>query len=391
MKHDFTEKLDRRNTDCWKWDVEKAEFSMGVADTDFRIPQPVTEALVEKVQSGALAYGSGPQKFYNAVSSFYQRRYNFIVDPSNIRYAPGLMVALKLLCEAFTMPGDQIILQPPVYHAFAATIEKAGRHVLNNPLKYDEVSHTYSIDFEDLEEKAKKHRARMMIVCNPHNPACKAFTKEELIRIFEICHKNDVLVISDEVHGDIYYDNYKHHCFHSLSDKIRDNSIVMSADGKTFNLHGFYTSYLLIPNEKLRAAYDRAYEYNHFDYNVMGCLAAEVAYGGACDYYIDGLKEYLHKNKNYLVDFLNKNDIGVSMAQPQATYLMWLDFRRWNLSNQELHKLLLSNGIWLGLGEKFGPGGETFMRMNIACHHDTLVDALDRLKAIYENHILKNC
>lgn len=381
LHHDFEKKLNRRGTNCWKWDYEGklVKYPMGVADTDFSIAAPIAESLHNKINEGALAYGAGCGDFYEAVSGYYERRHGVKISDKNIRFAPGLMVALNLFCEAFTRPGDMVILQPPVYHAFRKTIELAGRHVLDNPLIYNEDTCTYDIDFEDLEKKASNPRARIMIVCNPANPTCRAFSKEELARIFDICHRNHVIVVSDEVHSDIYYHGRKHISMLAASPEAEKYAIVMSADGKTFNLHGFYTSFVMLPNEWMRQQYDLAFQYNHLDYSVMGCTAATTAYS-KCDYYVDELVEYLEGNLEYLRKFVKEDLKMVSMAEPYATYLMWLDFRKWGLSGTELHKFLADHGVGLSNGEKFGVGGEGFMRMNIACHRSTLEGALNAIK-----------
>lgn len=385
MKHDFSIKFDRKKTNSWKWNFEgaKVKYPMGIADTDFHVAKPILEALHNRIDNCTDGYGAGCLEFAQSISGYYARRHNYNVSPEHIRYGHGLMLALKMLCDAFTQKGDMVILQPPVYFSFRATIESDGRNVLDNPLILNENNMTYEIDFEDLERKASNPRAKMMVVCNPANPISKAFTKEELLRIFEICHKNNVVIVSDEVHSDIYYDGRKHIPMQSVSEEAKNNTIVMSADGKTFNIHSFYTSYIIIPNDYMRDQYDIQFENYRLDYSDLGCYASSVAYS-KCDYYVDGLVEYLAENRNYLIEFLEKESIDVKIANPQATYLMWVDFRKWEMSSTKLKQYLDSYDVGLTDGSRFGFGGDGFMRMNIACHKDTLAGALNAIKLAYE-------
>lgn len=389
IKHNFHDKVNRKGIDCWKWneEFEGIDYPMGCADTDFRVAEPIIDAMKNKIDEGVLAYGSGSLKdFSGAISGYFNRRHGLNIDPNHICFAPGLMLALKMFCDAYTRPGDCVIVQPPVYHSFRTTIELAGRHILDNPLVYDENTQRYSIDFEDLEEKAKNPRARMMVVCNPANPTCTAFTKEDLLKIFEICHRNNVLVISDEVHSDMYFGDHKHVPFLSISKEAKQNAILISAGGKTFNIHSFYTSFTMIPNDYLREQYNLAYKYHHFDYNWVGVIGTSAAYSD-CDYYVDGMVEYIGENIKYLQEFLKKELPSVKMADPQTTYLMWLDFRKWNMTSVEIHELLLKYGVGITSGSNYGVGGEGFMRMNIACHRDTLVGALNAIKLAYDEKI----
>lgn len=389
MKHNFHEKVNRRGIDCYKWNTEfgDIEYPMGCADTDFKVAQPILDVMKSKMEQGVLAYGSGSlKKFALAISSYFNRHHGFDIEPDHIRFAPGLLLALKMFCDAYTRPGDYVIIQPPVYHAFRATIELAGRHVLDNPLVYDEAAKRYSIDFEDLEEKAKNPRARMMVLCNPANPTCTAFTKDELLKVFEICYRNNVLVISDEVHSDMYFGDHKHVPFLSISEEAKQNAIIMSAGGKTFNIHSLYTSFVTIPNNYLREQYNLTYKYHHFDYNWLGVVGTTAAYS-ECDYYVDGMIEYVWGNIKYLQEYLKNELPSVSMIDPQATYLMWLDFRKWNMTSLEAQELLIEYGVGLSNGSNFGPGGEGFLRMNVACHRDVLEGALSAIKRAYDEKV----
>lgn len=390
LKHNFDEYINRKNTHSYKWDAEGAlaKYPMGCADTDFKVAKPIIDELHKKIDEGILAYGDGSlDEFSSSLSGYYKRRHKFEIDKKHILFAPGLMVALKLFCDSYTRPGDCVILQPPVYHSFKMTIEKAGRHVVENPLVFDEKSNSYEVNFKDLEEKAKEQRCRMMIVCNPHNPIAKVFKKEELEKIFDICKRNNVLVISDEVHSDIYYGDNKHTPFLSISEEAKNNAILMSADGKTFNIHSFYSSFIFIPNDYLRQQYELAFQYHHLDYNMLGCIAAATAYS-KCDYYVDGLVKYVEENVSYVQEFLSTKLPSVKLTNPQATYLMWLNFKEWNLSSKELYKLFIEYDVVISAGYKFGTGGDGFMRMNIACHRDTLKSALEAIKKAYEERVL---
>lgn len=382
MGYDFSKYIERRGTDCWKWDNEGqgVKIPMGCADTDFLSPKEVVETISEKVGKGLYTYGYLQDSFNEAIAGWFQKRHNVTVEPEWIMFSPGVMVGLKMTLDAFTNPGDQVIIQSPVFNNFKNVIQSNGRFALENDLLYQ--NNVYEIDFEDLEKKAAEPRTRAMVLCNPHNPVSKVMTRDELEKIHEICLKHNVLVISDEIHSDIVFGENKHIPFLALSLEAANNSIILSSPSKTFNLAGFYTSYAIIPDEAKRKQMKTVSSNHHFDFNFLGVDACQTAYD-SCGYYVDQMVVHLWENAKYVQFFLQEKMPEVKVVVPQGTYLMWMDFSSWNLEDDALDALIKRAGVRLNKGSNYGPTGEGFMRMNIACPQSTLKEALD---AIYEQY-----
>lgn len=357
---------------------------LGVADTDFRAPEEVCAAVRKRVDFGVFAYGNLPQKrFTDAVCAWYKKRYGLTLDPQAVRHSQGLMTgALWMILNAYTRPGDKILVQPPVYNTFGIVIRGAGRFVENNDLILKDGR--YEIDFDDLEKKTADPRVRILLVCNPANPVGRVWTREELTRMYEICKKNHTLIVSDEIHGDIVYAPHRHIPYFSLSEEIADNVIVMGSPSKTFNLACFYSAYVVIHNEELREQYGIVYEDYHFDYNYLGIEALITAYND-CEYYADQQNEYLHKNIELVKSFLAQAMPEVKVIEPEATYLLWIDFRAWGLSSPELVRLFESAGVKLNSGANYGAPGDGFLRLNVATQTTVLAEALRRMKKAAEN------
>lgn len=388
-RHNFDEMINRIGTDSYKWDYEGEGgkyIPLGVADTDFKSPIEITNVLREKVDFGIYAYGYLPQKrFANSICGWYKKRYNLEPNPQWIRHSQGLMTgALWMLLDAYTRPGDKILLQPPVYSTFNVVIKGAGRFIETNDLILKD-GH-YEIDFEDLERKTADPKVRILLVCNPHNPVGRVWTREELTKMYEICKKNNVLIISDEIHGDLVYGEHKHIPFFSISEDENDHVIVMSGPSKTFNLASFYSTYVLIKNKNLREQYEVVYDNYHFDYNYFGIEALITAYND-CEYYLDELKEYLWNNIQIVKDFVSENMPEVKITEPESTYLLWIDFSAWNMTQFELMNFFKDCGVRLNNGANYGKNGEGFVRMNIACPSEILKKALDAIKIKYEKAI----
>lgn len=380
--HNFDEVVNRLHTDSYKWDCEGERgkyIPLGVADTDFKAPKEVIQAVRERVELGVYGYGDLPQKrFADAVCGWYKKRYDINLSPEAVRHSQGLMTgALWMLLNAFTRPGDKVLLQSPVYNTFGIVIQGAGRFVENNNLILK--NGRYEIDFDDLDRKTSDPRVRILLVCNPANPVGRAWTKDELIRMYEICKKNNTLIISDEIHGDIVYAPHKHIPYFSLSEEIGDNVIVMSSPSKSFNLACFYSAYVVIKNRALRDQYMVVYEDYHFDYNYLGIEALITAYN-KCEYYVNQQNEYFLKNIQMVRSFLAENMPEVKMIEPEATYLLWLDFRAWNMTSFELIQLFQDFGVKLNSGSNYGKSGNGFIRMNIATQSAVLKKALECMK-----------
>ncbi|WP_066497567.1 MalY/PatB family protein [Abyssisolibacter fermentans] len=391
LTHNFDEPVNRINTDSFKWDYEGESgkyIPLGVADTDFKSPQPVIDMLHKKVDLGVYAYGYLPQhRFAKSICNWYYKRYGLNVNEEAIRYSQGLMTgALWMLLDAFTRPGDKILIQPPVYNTFNVVIKGAGRFIETNELKL--VDGRYEMDFDDLERKTADPRVRILLVCNPHNPVGRVWTKEELLRVYEICKKNNVLIISDEIHGDIVYNGAKHTPFFSISEDAKNNIIVMSSPSKTFNLACFYSAYVVMNNKALRDQYDVVYSNYHFDYNYFGIEALITSYN-ECDYYVDQFNEYLWKNICIVKDFIKNTMPEVKVIEQESTYLMWLDFRAWNLTQFELMNFFKDSGVKVNDGMNYGKNGLGFVRVNIACQTAVLEKALSCISKAYKSKNIK--
>lgn len=385
-KHDFDETINRVNTDSFKWDYEGESgkyIPLGVADTDFKAPEPVVQKMIEIANFGVYAYGALPQeRFATSISGWYKNRYELEVDKEAIRHSQGLMTgALWMLLDAFTRPGDKVLIQPPVYNTFNVVIEGKGRFVETNNLILN--GDKYEIDFKDLDEKTKDPRVRILLICNPHNPVGRVWTKDELVKIYEICEKNNTLIVSDEIHGDITYGDHQHIPMFSISEEAKNNTIVMSSPSKSFNLAGFYSAYLVIHNQNLREQYEVVYDNYHFDYNYFGIEALMTAYN-ECGYYIDQQNEYFLKNIQVVKDFINEKMPEVKIIEPESTYLLWIDFREWNLAQDELIKMFENEGVKLNSGTNYGEVGRGFVRMNIATQTAILQEALDKMEVAYK-------
>ncbi|UCG04032.1 MAG: pyridoxal phosphate-dependent aminotransferase [Candidatus Heimdallarchaeota archaeon] len=387
----FDEVIDRSNTGSIKWDPfyltkifgKEDLLPLWVADMDFRAPQPVIDALVTRVKHGIFGYtGPDPSKYNNSVINWFKRRHNWDLHEDWLVFSPGIVQACTYIIQRFTDPGDKVIIQDPVYYPFASIIKNNGRQVLSNQLILDDSY--YRMNYEDLEEKAKDPRARALILCSPHNPIGRVWSKEELSKLGEICLENDVLVISDEIHCDLIYPKHKHIVYASISEELAQQSITCTAGSKTFNLAGFQHSNVIIPNEKLHENFKVQMEALALTIpNAFGALALQVAYDEG-EEWLSSLIQVLERNLNFLKSFINKNLPSVSVIEPEGTYLVWLDFRAFELDSKELEKKILEEAkLALDSGYKFGAGGEGFERINIACPLSILEESLERISKAF--------
>lgn len=383
-KHNFDEIVDCRNTDSWKWDYEARNglIAMGCADTDFKCPQPIIDALTDRGKFGIYAYGYLSNSFFESIVEWYQIRHGCEINKAWVSFTPGVMLALNIIIHTFTNPGDQIVIQPPVYISFAENIKNVGRYALNNDLVLQDGK--YYMDFNDLEKKVKDPKTKLFVLCNPHNPVCRVWNQDELKKICEICINNNVLVVSDEIYSDIIYEGYKHIPFISLSPEAAKNSIIISSPGKTFNINGLYSAYAIIPNEKYHEQYDVTYNYFYLDHNIFGVIASETAYT-RCSDYVDQLMMYLAGNVQYVNKFLKKRMPEVNIIEPEGTFMMWIDFRKWGMSDEELKQFFYNAGVFLNSGVEYGGDSSGFMRINIACPRAILEKALNCISQAYEN------
>jgi cystathionine beta-lyase len=388
MKFDFDQIIPRENTNCVKFDLRKAYFGredvipMWVADMDFAVPPFVQEAVRKRAEHPVYGYSIIPESYQNAIIDWQLRRYGWEVKKDWLLFSPGVVTGLNVIVQALTEPGDKIIVQPPVYFPFFSSVENNGRKlVLNQLVEKDGI---YSIDFDDLESKMKDG-AKMLILCNPHNPVSRCWTRAELEWIGAKCIEHGVLIVSDEIHCDLVFEPHQHIPMATLSDEIANNSITCIAPSKTFNLAGLYSSSIIIQNDSLRRRFRLAEEKVHLSANLFGIVAAEAAYRQG-DEWLRQLMEYLRENVSLVKGYLEAEMPEITFSPAEATYMLWLDFRKLGIPAPELKKRLIEKaGLGLVEGPVFGPGGEGFQRLNVGCPRSTLEKALGRFHKILDD------
>lgn len=388
MKFDFDQIIPRENTNCVKFDLRKAYFGredvipMWVADMDFAVPPFVQEAVRKRAEHPVYGYSIIPESYQNAIIDWQLRRYGWEVKKDWLLFSPGVVTGLNVIVQALTEPGDKIIVQPPVYFPFFSSVENNGRKlVLNQLVEKDGI---YFIDFDDLESKMKDG-AKMLILCNPHNPVSRCWTRAELEWIGAKCIEHGVLIVSDEIHCDLVFEPHQHIPMATLSDEIANNSITCIAPSKTFNLAGLYSSSIIIQNDSLRRRFRLAEEKVHLSANLFGIVAAEAAYRQG-DEWLRQLMEYLRENVSLVKGYLEAEMPEITFSPAEATYMLWLDFRKLGIPAPELKKRLIEKaGLGFVEGPVFGPGGEGFQRLNVGCPRSTLEKALGRFHKILDD------
>ncbi len=384
--HNFDEEIDRRGSGCKKWDTYPQDvLPMWVADTDFKAPQEVIDAVIARAAHGVFGYtGMTEGSFEKATAGWLKRHYAWDVDPSWVEFTPTVGTALAFAVTTFTQPGDFVVIQTPIYPPFRAAIETNGRRVAANPLRCDATG-AYSIDFENLEKQLAMPRTRLLLLCNPHNPTGRCFTKEELQRISKLCLQYNVIVFSDEIHADFIYCKHKMTSFPTLSPEAEQQCLVTINPSKTFNIADFKTASVVSANADFMARYRATMQSTRLGRVSLCILAYEVAYT-QCDYYVKQVSEYIGKNMEYAVDFFNKRIPSVKAYAPEATYLLWLDCRQLGLTQPELERFFIEKAkVAFNSGTEFGEEGQGFMRMNLGCTYKNLQDALARIeRAVHE-------
>lgn len=385
MTYNFDKVIERRGTGCTKWDNLKALYgrddlvSLWIADMDFEAPPCVQQAIQERAAHGIYGYPALLKGHYDGFIAWEKRHNNWEIQEDWIVYSPGVVAGVAAALLGFTSPGDGVVIMPPVYHPFRITLEAQGRKVVNNPMKL--VNGRFEIDFDDLAVKAKD--ARMLILCNPHNPTGRCFTREELRRIEAICRENHLLVVADEIHSDIVYKGHQHIPFASLSGWAQEHSIVLRAPSKTFNIAGLVASVLLVPNPKLRAQMRRIFEgWLHVSGgNIFGHVGVKAAYEGGEEWF-QALMAYLEENVAFLEQELAARIPQVKLIHPEAIYVPFMDFRGLGMEPAELQKFLVEKAkVAMNDGTMFGQEGAGFARINIATPRANLAAFLDNLEA----------
>lgn len=384
MKYDFDKIIERKNTNCYKWDFNKQIFGtedvipLWVADMDFAAPEPVIRKLTERAKHGVYGYSFEPDEFYQAFMNWLERRLDWKIKKGWIINAVGIVPAINFVIQCFTKPGDRILVQTPVYFPFFESIKDNEREVVNSQLKL--VGNRYEMDFNDLEAKLE-NGVKMMLLCSPHNPVGRVWTKTELQKVAELCVNNNVLLISDEIHADLIFKNFNHTPTGSLNEQIRNNMIAMYAPSKTFNVTGLSTASIVIPNLELREKFqDYLKKLGLHLLNLFGIEAYITAYQEGEDW-LEQLLEYLEANYRFVRNYLSQNIPKLKAIEMEGTYLMWLDCRELNLSQKDLINLFVNKaGVGLNDGTVFGAGGEGFMRLNIGYSRLILEKALGQMK-----------
>lgn len=375
--------MERRGTNCEKWDYLEEEFgksdllALWVADMDFPAPPEVLKALHNKIDEGALGYPITPDSLLEAVTGWQKKRHGWEIGKESVTWAPGVVAGLAFSLMAFTKPGDGVIIQTPVYPPFYAIINDAGRRIVKNPLKRE--NGRFAMDLEGL-EKLVTPTCRTLILCSPHNPVARVWTREELEALAEIAKRKDILVISDEIHQDLVFSDAKHICIASLSDEMSSRTVTFVAPSKTFNIAGMKASVALIPDEKLRFRYQSVLDRFHLgSLSILGLTATETAYA-KCAEWLDELMAYLEENREMTEKFVKERLPHAKMDHPEGTYIFWIDFRGYGFNSETLMDFLVNEAkVALNNGLNFGTEGEGFARINIGTNRAQLKEALERI------------
>jgi cystathionine beta-lyase len=384
----FDKIIPRENTDSVKYDARKEVFGrddvlpLWVADMDFETPDFIRRAVIERAQHPVYGYSILSDEYFRAIIDWVGRRHGWKIKKEWISFSPGIVPAINFAVLTYSDEGDGVIVQPPVYFPFFEAIINNNRRQINNQLIND--NGHYRIDFNDLEEKAKS--ARMLLLSHPHNPVGRCWTTEELKTIGEICRRNNVVIISDEIHNDLILPGFRHHPLASLSDELADITVTCMAPSKTFNMAGLSTSSVIIPNETLRKPFQKTLERLHiFRGNFFGYTASTAGYRHG-DAWVDALMRYIRGSFDFLAGFLEKELPEIRLTPPEATYLAWLDFSGTGLSDGQIKKkLIFDAGLGLSHGPVFGPGGEGFQRMNLAAPRAIIEEACQRLLRTFQS------
>ena len=392
----FDTYLERRGTRSSKWDGCNAKFGvdpsvellpMWIADMDFRSPTEVVEALAQRVQTQAFGYTTVPDSFYDAILSWVERRYHWKIQKEWIVFTPGVVPAFNVAYQAFTQPGDGIIVPSPSYYPFFDGVRNNGRKVVACPLV--EADGYWTLDFDLLERQVKDPDNKVLILSNPHNPTGRCWTAQELERLGTLCAENGVILLSDEIHADLIMEGGCHTCVGTLSQRIVDNTIFHFAPSKTFNLAGLQTAYTVIPNPELRQRFTAAITANRvINMNWFGQVALETAYN-QCEGYVDALCRYVSANMDYMADYLKENLPMLKMRRSEGTYMVWVDFRGTGMTTEEIERFIIHDAhIAVDLGTWFGAGGAGFLRFNLACPRMLVERAMEQLTQAFRQREL---
>lgn len=389
MKYNFDEIIDRRGTDCLKYDFGMKRkgrddlLPMWVADMDFRLPEEILADLHKRVDHGIFGYTDPLDDYFDALNHWFSTRYGFTVEPEWVTLGAGLVYAIHLSVQAFTAPGDGVMVMQPVYYPFSEAIRNNGRHLVNCQLDY--IDGRYSIDFEKMERLIKEEHVKALIFCSPHNPVGRVWTEAEVRRTADLCLENDVVLMVDEIHCDFIFPGRRFFSCMCLEEKYRRILAFYTSPGKTFNVAGLQSANIIIPDPELRAKYRRANnEAGYSQANIMGQVALMSCYTKGAEW-VDELVEYIHGNVEYAKAFFAENLPRARVVDPDGTYLLWVDFSAYGLSPEELEQLIVEDAkLWLDSGKIFGAETALFERFNLATPRSVVEQAMRQLKAAFD-------
>ena len=381
----FNEIINRRGSGSYKWDtivddgiIERGAYPLSVADMEFKTPLEVRKAITEFAHKGFFCYTSGDEVYRDSVREFLLRRHNFKIENDWIVCVGGVVFAINTAIRAFTEPGDKVIIQTPVYYPFSASVNNNGRVIADNPLVIN--NGKYEMNFTELEEIASQDDVKMMLLCSPHNPVGRVWTKEELRKVGEICLKHNVILVSDEIHFDILRAGQEHTVINNVDENFGKNTVICTAVSKTFNLAGLGTSNIIISDEKLRETFKD--QLSKDGYSCINCVSrpATIAAYTKCDYWIDAMSKYIDGNIEFVKSVVERLP-QIKMYDCQGTYLVWLDMRKLGMNDEELDLFLRDKcGIIQDPGYWFGENGKGFSRLNIACPREILEKVMNKLE-----------
>lgn len=385
---DFDKVYNRKNTKSLKYDFAKIRnkpedvLPLWVADMDFKVSSYVEDALVELAKHGIFGYSEVETPYFEAIKGWMKKRHNWEPDERWLIKTPGIVFALAMAVKAYTDKGDGVLIMPPVYYPFFEVIEDNERRVVSNELIMGE-DNRYHIDFLDFEEKIVSENVKLFLLCNPHNPGGRVWTKEELLKIGDICLKHNVIVVSDEIHQDFVFGDAKHTVFADIKEEFLGITVTCTSPTKTFNLAGTQISNIFIADEKIRHAFKKQVDAAGYSQcNVMGLVAGEAAYLYGEEWF-EAAKAYIWDNIKFIQDYIDNNLKGVTMNNQEGTYLVWLDFKGTGIPAEEIDRRILYEAkLWLDSGAIFGKAGEGYQRINAACPRSILEEALDRIRRV---------
>ena len=384
MNNNFDSLIDRSNNFAAKWSEMDKKYGtndllpMWIADMDFKTAPCIIDALRGRLEQGIYGYTTRPASYNESIASWIERRYGWNINPNWLIFSPGVIPTISILIQEMTKENDKIMIQEPVYSPFNSVVKQNKRELVISPLTKLEDGN-YVMDYEDIEAKIKD--VKVFILCNPHNPVGRVWTKEELKKLGDICIKHNVLVISDEIHSDIIFKNHKHIPFGSISKEFEQNSITCMAPTKTFNIAGLQTSQVILPNKEHYQILDNAFiRLDIRRNNAFSLVATEAAYNNG-EEWLNEYLEYIEGNMDFAINYINENIPSLKVRKPQGTYLLWVDFSETGLSDEEIAKALVDKGkVALNSGESFGIGGKGYQRINLACPRVMVEDGLSRIK-----------